>query len=189
MKRIERALAGLTLALASVPAGAQIGGYDGAQFVEAVGKGDNDKALDLLKSKPNLINARDFNGRTALIAAIQNRDSNWAGYLLNEGADPNLAESDGDTPLIAASKLGLSQVAEWLIGMGAKVDDSNHMGETALIIAVQQRELPLVRLLLDHGANPDKADSAQGFSARDYAKRDSRSPDILKAIEAKKPAG
>lgn len=189
MKRIEQALAGLVLAIMAVPAAAQMGGYDGAQFVDDVAKADNDKALDLLKSHPTLVNARDFSGRTALMAAIENRDSNWTGYLLNQGADPNLSDSDGNTPLIEAAKMGMEQEAEWLIGMGANVDDSNHMGETALIIAVQQRELPMVKLLLNHGANPDKADSAQGFSARDYAKRDSRSPDILKAIEAKKPAG
>lgn len=189
MKRIGCALTGLALACVAVPVVAQIGGYDGEQFVEDVAKGDNDKALDLLKGQPSLINARDFNGRTALMAAIENRDRDWTGYLLNQGADPNLSDSQGNTPLIEAAKMGSEEQAEWLIGMGAKVDDANHMGETALIIAVQQRELPLVKLLLDHGADPDKADSAQGFSARDYAKRDSRSPDILRAIEAKKPAG
>jgi ankyrin repeat protein len=62
------------------------------------------------------------------------------------------------------------------------------MGETPLIVAVQRRNLPLVKLLLQHGANPDKSDSAQGYSARDYAKRDNRSPELLRAIEAKKPA-
>ena len=61
------------------------------------------------------------------------------------------------------------------------------MGETALIVAVQQRQLPMVRTLLAAGANPDKADSAAGLSARDYAARDTRSRDILQAIEAKKP--
>jgi uncharacterized protein len=45
----------------------------------------------------------------------------------------------------------------------------------------------LVRLLLAAGANPDKTDNAAGLSARDYAARDTRSRDILQAIEAKKP--
>ena len=61
------------------------------------------------------------------------------------------------------------------------------MGETALIAAVQQRNLPIARLLLDKGANPDKTDSAAGYSARDYAARDPRARDILKLIEEKKP--
>ena len=61
------------------------------------------------------------------------------------------------------------------------------MGETALIVAVQQRQVPIVKLLLAAGADPDQADSAAGYSARDYAKRDNRSREILKLIEAKKP--
>jgi hypothetical protein len=56
-----------------------------------------------------------------------------------------------------------------------------------LIIAVQLRETPVVRLLLNSGADPDKADHAAGFSARDYAERDPRAREILKLIEDKKP--
>ena len=61
------------------------------------------------------------------------------------------------------------------------------MGETSLIVAVQQRQALAVKRLLAAGANPDKTDSAAGYSARDYAERDSRSRQILQLIEAKKP--
>ena len=40
---------------------------------------------------------------------------------------------------------------------------------------------------LHAGANPDLTDSAAGFSARDYARRDTRSRQILQLIESKKP--
>jgi ankyrin repeat protein len=175
----------------AAPATAQIGGgggYDGQQFVEAVRKGDNDKALDLLKKEPNLVNARDGAGRTALVSAIEAKQRDWTGQLLNSDADPNLANPDGETPLIAAAKVGFNEAANWLINLGAKVDTADRSGETALIFAVQTRNLPLVKLLLDHGADPDKTDNVQGYSARDYARRDNRSPEILRAIEAKKPA-
>jgi hypothetical protein len=39
-------------------------------------------------------------------------------------------------------------------------------------------------MLLEAGADPDKADHASGYSARDYAKRDNRSPDMLRLIES-----
>jgi hypothetical protein len=45
----------------------------------------------------------------------------------------------------------------------------------------------LVKLLLEHGANPDKSDAAAGYSARDYATRDPRARDILKMIDESKP--
>ena len=52
---------------------------------------------------------------------------------------------------------------------------------------MQQRQIPVIRLLLAAGADPDKTDTAQGFSARDYAQRDTRSREILQLINAKKP--
>ena len=160
-------------------------GYD---FTEAVKKSDGDKATQLLQSHPRaFVDTKDGDGNTGLIIAISRGDDQWTGFLLNKGADPNLAGKGGDTPLIAATRVGFDNAIEWLLGLGAKVDASNRMGETPLIIAVQQRETPIVRLLLNSGADPDRTDHAAGYSARDYAKRDPRARDILKLIEDKKP--
>ena len=187
MNVLTRLLLAAIAAAVTVPASAQGGAYDGEMFVKAIRDGNGAEALKLLQEKRTLVNARDLNGKTALITAIENRDSDWAGYLLQQGADPNMALSNGDTPLITAARLGEQDVAEWLISVGARVDDANRMGETPLIIAVQRRQLPIVRVLLTAGADPDKSDSAAGYSARDYAKRDNRTPELLRAIEAKKP--
>jgi ankyrin repeat protein len=176
------------LAVLAAPVAAQsltTGGYD---FVEAVKKSDGDKAVQALSTHPpGIVNARDGDGNTGLIIAISRSDEQWTGFLLNKGADPNLAGKGGDTPLIAAARVGFESAVEWLLGLGAKVDATNKMGETPLIIAVQQRDLPVVRVLLNQGADPDKADHAAGYSARDYAQRDPRARDILKLIEEKKP--
>jgi ankyrin repeat protein len=161
----------------------------GNDLVDAVKKSDGDKAIQILSSRPNgIVDTKDGEGNTGLIIAINRSDEQWTGFLLNKGADPNLAGKAGDTPLIAASRVGFESAVEWLIGLGAKVDAANKMGETPLIIAVQQRELPIVRLLLSRGANPDKTDNAAGYSARDYATRDPRAREILKLITDKKPA-
>ena len=183
LKRILVAVAATAVAASAV---AQDGGYDGAQFVKAIQDGKSDDAVKLFKDKPSLVNARDFEGMTALIAAIDKRDREWAGYLLQQGADPNLPARTGETPLMAASRVGMSDAVDWLLGLGAKVDAENKMGETALIIAVQRRQISIVKALIDAGANPDKADSAQGYSARDYAKRDNRTPELLKIIQSGK---
>ena len=165
-----------------------MGTTPGNDFVEAVKKRDGDKAIGILQGHPNgIVDTKDGDGNTGLIIAISRSDETWTGYLLNNGADPNLGGKGGDTPLIAASRVGFMQAVEWLVALGAKVDGANRMGETPLIIAVQQRELPIVRKLLEAGANPDKTDAAAGYSARDYAKRDMRSREILKMIEDRKP--
>jgi len=178
---------GLSLASAG-PALAQSGGYDGIQFVDAVRNKDGAKLMEAVrKHGPGIVNSKDVRGDTALIVAITDRNEDYTAFLLNQGADPNLAGKGGDTPLIAAARAGYQDAAEWLITGGAKVDGTNRMGETALIIAVQQRQLEMVRMLLSAGANPDKPDSAAGLTARDYAARDGRSRDIAQAIQNKKP--
>ncbi|HKC02256.1 MAG TPA: ankyrin repeat domain-containing protein [Sphingomicrobium sp.] len=188
MNYFRIAIAGLSLAVAATPGLAQILGDDGIQFVDAVRKKDGDKLMEgIRKNGPGIVNAKDMRGDTALIVAITDRSEEYTAYLLNQGADPNLPGKGGDTPLIAAARVGYQDAAEWLLGQGAKVDGANRMGETPLIIAVQQRQVALVKVLLAAGANPDKSDSAAGLSARDYAKRDGRSREIIQAIEAKKP--
>ena len=185
LKRAVAAIIAVSALSVTVSAQAQNKGFDGAQFVKAIQEGKNDDAVTLFKGNPTLVNARDLDGQTALIAAIDNRDRQWAGYLLQQGADPNLAGKQGETPLLAAARVGFEEAAEWLVGLGAKVDAANRGGETPLIIAVQRRQLPIVRLLIKSGADPDKADSVAGYSARDYAKRDNRTPELLKIIESK----
>ena len=185
LKRAVAAIIAVSALSVTVSAQAQNKGFDGAQFVKAIQDGKTDDAVTLFKGNPTLVNARDLDGQTALIAAIDNRDRQWAGYLLQQGADPNLAGKQGETPLLAAARVGFEEAAEWLVGLGAKVDAANRGGETPLIIAVQRRQLPIVRLLIKSGADPDKADSVAGYSARDYAKRDNRTPELLKIIESK----
>lgn len=186
MNALKCALFAIAIGTA-VPATAQVTGFEGAEFVKAVKDGKSDDAVKLLQATPSLVNARDLSGDTALLVAIENRDHDWTGYLLNEGADPNMAGPRGETPLIAAARAGFGDAVDWLIGLHARIDETNRAGETALIVAVQRRQVPIVRSLLNAGANPDKTDSVAGYSARDYAKRDSRTPQLLKLIEAKKP--
>lgn len=190
MKFLKIVLLGGACATLSAPAFGQVGmGSDSDQFIAAVQKGDGSATSQLVADHPTIVNARDSKGDTALIIAIGRRDSDFTGFLLGKGADPNLAGAGGDTPLIEAARLGFDEAAEWLIELHAKVDGTNRMGETPLIIAVQQRDLRMVRTLLAAGADPDVHDAAAGYSARDYAKRDPRARDILRLIDEAKPAG
>jgi hypothetical protein len=189
VKRIGKWVAAAALGLVAVPAVAQLAGVDSAAFIGAVRDRDGAKANELLaKHRGSIVNARHGKAETALIIAISRRDESWTGFLLNQGANPNYAAANGDTPLIAAARVGYTDAADWLTQMGAKVDLANRAGETPLIIAVQTRQPAMIRALLAKGADPDKTDNAQGFSARDYARRDNRGGELLRLIEAKKPA-
>ena len=172
------------------PALAQGASYvsDAEPFINAVRDRDGDKATELLGSRPTVVNQRNAKGEIALNVVIARSDELWTRFLIGKGADVNLAASNGDTPLITAARVGFTDAVDLLLARGAKVDAANKMGETALIMAVQARQLDAVKLLLARGANPDKPDSAAGYSARDYAKRDTRTPQLLAAIEARTKA-
>lgn len=171
-------------ALAATPAAAQFrGGYG---FLQAVDSRDGTKATDALKDDPTLINTRNPDtGETALLIVTKRRDTTWLRFLLSKNADPAIADRQGVTPLMHAALLNYTEGAEELLGRKAPVDQTNRRGETALILAVQTKNVAMVRLLVKNGASPDKTDHIAGLSARDYAKRDDRTGQLLSILDAK----
>lgn len=178
-------LGGATLLLGSAPAMAQFS--DSYNFLKAVRDRDGTKATDLLNNDTTrVVNTRDGStGETALSIAIQRRDETWTLFLLGKGGDPSIADKNGMTPLMHATLLGFTEGAQALLTNGADVDQSNRRGETALILAVQAKNANIVRLLKRYGANPDKTDHVAGLSARDYARRDDRTGQMLNLLDAK----
>jgi len=143
---------------------------DGYRFLQAIDQKDLAKADELLgKPGSTLINSRDLtSGKGGLHIAAERRDATWLAYLLDRGANPNIADRRGVTPLMRASQLGFFEGIEQLVAAGARVDVSNSTGETPLILAVHRRDTAMMRLLLKAGADPDRTDNS-GRSARDYA--------------------
>ncbi len=159
---------------------------DSYNFLKAVEDRKGDEVEKFLGEPGSvIINTRDGKtGGTALHIVIERRDATWLGFLLQRGANPNLADKKGNTPLMLATQLGFAEGIEWLVEKKAQVDQTNRSGETALILAVQLRNTESVRALLKAGANPDKRDNRAGYSAREYAKQDGRASTILAIIEA-----
>ena len=183
-----KAVLTLAVAMGPVPLMAQgLNGSEGEAFLKAVEKGDGATAIPMVEQPGSrVVNYRGYKGDTALHIVTRVRETNWVGFLLKNGADPNTGDAQGDTPLIIAARIGFDTAVEYMVMFGAKVDTTNRRGETALIVAVQQRRPDIVEMLLRAGANPDKTDHAAGFSARDYAKRDTRNRELLKLIETVK---
>jgi uncharacterized protein len=183
--RGKLALAVAAISVAAVPVAAQFS--DSYNFLKAVKdrKGEEaEKFINEPGSGPVIINTRDNStGETALHIVTQRRDSDWLGFLLGKGANPNIADKKGATPLMLAVQLGWTDGVDLLIKLKAQVDGANRAGETALIRAVQLRNAEMVRMLLKAGANPDKPDTVAGYSARDYAAQDGRGNAILAIIE------
>jgi ankyrin repeat protein len=174
---------------ATLPGPAQAQFRGGYAFLQAVEARDGTKATEALQGDSTLINSRHPDrGETALAIVTKRRDTTWLRFLLAKGADPALADRQGMTPLMHAALLNFTDGADELLDAKAPVDQANRRGETALILAVQTKNVAMVRLLVRRGANPDRADHVAGMSARDYAKRDDRTGQIIALLDAKNDA-
>lgn len=191
MRGLAKAGFGLALLAAAIPALGQgsfnLQGSPGEAFLEAVKEGDNAKAVPMVKEPGSrVVNYKGYKGDTALHVVTRKRQLDWVGFLLNNGASPSIPDANGDTALHVAARIGFEQAAEYMIKLGARVDAANRGGETPLSLAVQASQPRIVELLLLAGADPDKGDHVAGLSPRDYAKRNTRHPQLLKLIETVK---
>jgi uncharacterized protein len=181
---------GLTvIAAVATPAQAQFS--DSYNFLKAIRDRDGQKVTDFI-NKPGsgavLINTRDTStGEGALHIVTKRRDVTWLSFLLAKGANPDMRDASGNTALMLSAQLGFAEGLSLLIDRRAQVDLANSRGETPLMRAVQNRDIATVRTLLNAGANPNKADTSSGLTARQYAERDLRSAAIVKAMDDAKP--
>ena len=160
---------------------------DSETLLEAIEEQRNNEVVDLVTRKGRaIVNVRGYSGATPLTLAMRKRATAYVNYLLQNGAEPNLADKSGDTALMIAARLGHLEGVNTMIVGKAAIDASNRQGETALIIAVQNRHVQVVKRLLEAGASATRTDSASGLSARDYATRDRRSSEILKLFDSVK---
>lgn len=92
------------------------------------------------------------------------------------GADTTLTNRFGGTALIPAADRGHVEIVEELLTTSdVNIDHINNLGWTALLEAVLlgdggERHQQIVKLLIDHGANSDIADS-EGVTPLQHAKR------------------
>ena len=182
---------GLALVAVMLPVAAQAQFSESYSFLKAVRDRDGEKVTTAI-NKPGsgavMINTRDSaTGEGALHIVVKRRDVTWLSFLLSKGANPDMRDGSGNTALMISAQLGFAEGLSLLLDRRAQVDLANSSGETPLIRAVQNRDIVTVRTLLAAGANPAKADTSSGLSARQYAKRDLRSAAIVKAIDEAKP--
>lgn len=77
------------------------------------------------------INAKDENGKTALMKAISYSSPEVVKLLIDAGADVNAVDNRGKTALILAATQCSYPVTKFLIEAGAKVNAKDYKGETA----------------------------------------------------------
>lgn len=187
MNRFHRILlTGALAAAVAVPVTAQVQFSDNTTMLKAVRERDGATVERLLADpSSSAANARDTStGEGPLHIVVRRRDIEWLAYLLGRGARADMQSADGSAPLHLAASIGWVEGVQQLLARRARVDIANNRGETPLILAVQGRQIDIIPLLLQQGANPNHTDNVAGYSALDYARQDRRDPTIARLLEA-----
>ncbi len=125
----------------------------GSVLIYAAESGNPEMVREILRYHPDL-EARDREGKTAIFAVGQGRDTDSEGtrieclrLLVQAGANVNARDNDGNTPL---HEIYLSDVEEELLKLGADVNARNNDGETPIFTNVDDDSIPL---FIAHGAD------------------------------------
>ncbi len=89
--------------------------------------------------------------------------------LVQRDVDINAVDSEGNSLLMMAAFHGKVDIAQWLLGNGAAVDQEDDYYKTALVYAADQGYAPVVKLLLEHGADINRVDKLSQWKPLDYA--------------------
>ena len=162
-------------------------------FLFAVRGGHIDAARALLDSGTN-VNERLSDGMSALVLALYNAHFELAAFLLDRGADPNAAEQGWTAlhqvawsrrpnrgfnmpGAVPTGRIDSLELVWKLVAKGANVNARmtkeprdgnrnmlNRIGATPFVMAAKSADVPLMRVLLESGADP-KIKTNDGTSA------------------------
>lgn len=113
------------------------------------------------------VNSTASSGWSPLIWACSNCDTAKAAFLIEQGADIDLATGECEIPLVSAIGEGCTAVARMLVDAGADVNNRNgNPGcRTPLAAAAWAGDTAIARDLLDHGARIDEVQSGDSSTA------------------------
>ena len=118
-------------------AGSSTSSDSGLGIFLAAALGDPVRVETLLARDPALANARDLDGRTPLMLALQRGHRDVLAVLLRRGADANAVTPWGDTPLHQAARWGEIALLGLLLEHGADARARDLWGKTPVERALQ----------------------------------------------------
>ena len=117
----------------------------------------DEKTINLLLQKGFDINARNEDGKTPLILALENNDNlNIARLLIEAGADINAPDAEGMTPLLVATTTALNLQKQQKVLSAAQINQISLIPEEQLrgrTAYQMKRAEKMLRILLHYGAD------------------------------------
>lgn len=130
----------------------------------ALRAGDMAAVQKYVDDDPKSLNLRGPDGSTPFMYAVLYADTATVRQLLARGGDPN-KRNDADATALMWAATNLEK-ARLLVEHGAEVNARSNDGRTSLLIAATQAgTAPIVKLLLEHGANPNPPGRGTGDSS------------------------
>lgn len=137
---------------------------------DAIARNDLQRADQMLRENPSLLESRDHLEKTPLHHAVTFQRPDAVDFLLRQGAQVNATDVTGMTPLHTAAMFGRGREAEILLAAGADVTRRDRFGDTPLHTAAIFGAAELTGFLGEYGADP-AARNAAGKTAFDLAIR------------------
>ena len=129
---------------------------DGATALAFATHLDDLEAVDLLILAGADVNAANDLAVTPLMLAATNGSAAMVERLLNANAAPDAARPTGETALVMAARTGRPEVLRSLLAAGAAADvRMGALEQTPLMWAAAEGHAPIVRLLLEVGADKE----------------------------------
>ena len=120
-------------------------------------------------TEPNLLDAEDSTGRTALFRAVFTGRKEIVEFLLQHGCQLTLREIGRAAPWdFIGAKVPMAEIMDLLVTHGWDVDERYDQGRTALHVAVINGDEETARSLISHGSNLEIGDD-DGDTALDIA--------------------
>jgi ankyrin repeat protein len=122
----------------------------------ALEKGDAEAVRKRVLDDPGFLLARDYVGNTPLLTAVEFDNLELVTFLLQRGADPNVAVDDGYTCLLTAIESDETvsiKIVATLINAGADIHFAGINGWTPLHMAAARGHAEKAKLLIAAGAD------------------------------------
>ena len=157
---------------------------DGDTLLHYAASGDCSKEiLQIVIDHGSDVNATNKKNETTLMKACKKGNIDAMSVLLNAGADPHIADDYGCTLLHHAVTNACSkEVLATIIDQGVDVNATTKNNGTALMIAYHKRNIDIINVLLNAGANTDISVDDDGHTLLHYAATGDCSKEILQTI-------
>lgn len=123
------------------------------QLFQLVRTSDAERMRGLFEKGFDAPNIRDGKGNTLLMLASYNGQLEMSRILLENGADPQIANDMGQIPLAGAAFKGNKEMTKLLLEHGADVNAQMADGKTALMFAAMFDQTEIIDILLENGAD------------------------------------